>query len=722
VRHRAFLRDKARFKQVVPFEDQVVTRKIHQNFHLGFLKDVVLPRALDDSTFAALNQLLFLNNVHIVTSITNDMHFLQGLREKLADEAATAEQLLEALRLLQELCVVTKTLQLFHRAAFYRRLVDHGYFVPLGGFLGRSEPALRLAAIDVLLSSTLHDPSLLRSHMLQQRPNGPMLRALLRVLTSVEASGEKPQITEVLRALLDPDSMEGREQDDFLNLFYESHIHELAQPIVGPAASGREEAVGILTARQHVCELLCFCVNNHSYRIKYFILRNNILFKVLKLASSREKCLVLAALRFFRTCIGLKDEFYNRYIIKNRCFDPVINQLYANRTRDNLLHSACLELFDFVRKENIKSLVAHLSESYKDRLAALDHVDIFKGLLIRHEQNEDFRQMGGGCSAVGSAVVAFTASDDGVNSVIGFAPGGVGNSSVCGRRAFPDEDADSAYFNASDDDEEDGTDMSAASDIDHASAQDGFAYTEIRGQAPVGLVTARLKDSFQVLFKEGGDVNLMAHDVEPVTGQVPPSGSCSDVAGKSGGSVADRRSSSDRVFGAGVRSWATLGSGSTGVGAVGVSTQTVDGGVGSGHHNSLAHGIAGSVEAAASNLSATAASGSPAIAHEDDKENTQRAMLAGGGGSSSSLESSAHAAPSSLHVSQIGSTSTAVADSSVPSPSLLGAPAAHMDVATNHTAGDGERGEERRPSFAVDDAEPSKRQRVGDGFDGANYE
>ena len=166
----------------------------------------------------------------------------------------------------------------------------------------------------------------------------------------------------------------------------------------------------------------------------------------------------------------------------------------------------------------------------------------------------------------------------------------------------------------------------------------------------------------------------------------------------------------------------TLGSGSTGVGAVGVSTQTVDGGVGSGHHNSLAHGIAGSVEAAASNLSASAASGSPAIAHEDDKENTQRAMLAGGGGSSSSLESSAHAAPSSLHVSRIGSTSTAVADSSVPSPSLLGAPAAHMDVATNHTAGDGDRGEERRPSFAVDDAEPSKRQRVGDGFDGANYE
>ena len=88
--------------------------------------------------------------------------------------------------------------------------------------------------------------------------------------------------------------------------------------------------MGILTARQHVCELLCFCVNNHSYRIKYFILRNNILFKVLKLASSREKCLVLAALRFFRTCIGLKDEFYNRYIIKNRWYALHVLHLIAH--------------------------------------------------------------------------------------------------------------------------------------------------------------------------------------------------------------------------------------------------------------------------------------------------------------------------------------------------------------------------------------------------------
>ena len=63
--------------------------------------------------------------------------------------------------------------------------------------------------------------------------------------------------------------------------------------------------------------------------------------------------LVSAAIRFFRTCIGLKDEFYNRYIVKNRCFEPLIAQLSSNLGRDNLVHSAILELLEFVRRENV---------------------------------------------------------------------------------------------------------------------------------------------------------------------------------------------------------------------------------------------------------------------------------------------------------------------------------------------------------------------------------
>ena len=106
--------------------------------------------------------------------------------------------------------------------------------------------------------------------------------------------------------------MEGREQDEFLNLFYEEFVHKLAMPVAGKVSpamaplngSLAEDAqpptdegdMDVLGARQHVCELLCFCVTKHTYRIKYFILRNNVLNKCLKLARKRDKWLLLGAL------------------------------------------------------------------------------------------------------------------------------------------------------------------------------------------------------------------------------------------------------------------------------------------------------------------------------------------------------------------------------------------------------------------------------------------
>ena len=38
-----------------------------------------------------------------------------------------------------------------------------------------------------------------------------------------------------------------------------------------------------------IVDLLCFCVVHHSYRIKYYILRNNVLSKVLPCSLSPER-------------------------------------------------------------------------------------------------------------------------------------------------------------------------------------------------------------------------------------------------------------------------------------------------------------------------------------------------------------------------------------------------------------------------------------------------
>lgn len=58
----------------------------------------------------------------------------------------------------------------------------------------------------------------------------------------------------------------------------------------------------------------------------------------------------LGALRCCRRIVGLKDEFYNRYIIKGKLFDAIVESFSMNENRYNLLNSATVELFEFIRQ------------------------------------------------------------------------------------------------------------------------------------------------------------------------------------------------------------------------------------------------------------------------------------------------------------------------------------------------------------------------------------
>lgn len=68
VHHREFLRDKAVFKEIVPIEDVALRAKIHQTYRMGYVKDVILPRVLDDGTMTTLNTLMHFNNVDVSPS------------------------------------------------------------------------------------------------------------------------------------------------------------------------------------------------------------------------------------------------------------------------------------------------------------------------------------------------------------------------------------------------------------------------------------------------------------------------------------------------------------------------------------------------------------------------------------------------------------------------------------------------------------------------------
>ena len=54
------------------------------------------------------------------------------------------------------------------------------------------------------------------------------------------------------------------------------------------------------------------------------------------------------ALRFCRKIVGLKEDFYNRYIMNENLFRPIVDAFLANGDRYNLINSAMIELFEFI--------------------------------------------------------------------------------------------------------------------------------------------------------------------------------------------------------------------------------------------------------------------------------------------------------------------------------------------------------------------------------------
>lgn len=99
-----------------------------------------------------------------------------------------------------------------------------------------------------------------------------------------------------------------------------------------------------------------------------------------------------AALKFFRTCLGLQDEFYYTQIMQNQIFSHIIDIIYETMPRDNLLNSACLELFEFIKRETTKPILFHVVENYRHRLEALKYVPVFEQFINRYDQCQGFGQ------------------------------------------------------------------------------------------------------------------------------------------------------------------------------------------------------------------------------------------------------------------------------------------------------------------------------------------
>merc|ERR1719494_13160 len=208
-------------------------------------------------------------------------------------------------------------------------------------------------------------------------------------------SSSAVQLTQLIRVILDPENMSlsanKMEKSEFLSFFYKHCMHLLTAPLMA-ATSGEKPSKDDYSSSVtlgHILELLTFCVEHHTYHIKNYVISKDLLRRVLVLMKSKHKFVALAALRFCRRIVGLKDEFYNRYIVKGKLFLPIVEAFKQNGHRYNLLDSAVVELFEFIRMEDTKSLIRYIVEEHIIDLKDVEYVPTFKGLLLRIEQEKD---------------------------------------------------------------------------------------------------------------------------------------------------------------------------------------------------------------------------------------------------------------------------------------------------------------------------------------------
>ncbi|KAM0294790.1 hypothetical protein ACHAO9_001227 [Fusarium lateritium] len=416
--HRHWLGNQGRYKEVVRIEDEQIRRKIHQTYRLQYLKDVVLARILDDPTFSVLNSLIFFNQVDIVQHLQANAAFLNELFGIFNTANNDQKRKKEAVLFIQQCCAIAKNIQPPARQTLYNNFIAHGLLQVIHFGLRHHDVGVRVGATDILISIIDHDPQMIRQTLYRQihENQTPLTDSLIDLLLVEVDLGVKSQISEALKVLLDPGppppmqtpenfakangEFVGRQrpqgatdpqQDVFLHRFYERSAPRLFKPLVElEKRTDMNFTVQQASMFTYLVEILTFFVRQHNLRCKFYVMSNDIAKRISQLLACPEKFLRLVAIRFFRSLIGLQDEFYIKHLTEKQILGPILQVLIETMPRDNLLDSASLEFFEFIKKENVKDLIKHLVANYREQLMALSYMPTFRDIVLRYDQTQGY--------------------------------------------------------------------------------------------------------------------------------------------------------------------------------------------------------------------------------------------------------------------------------------------------------------------------------------------
>lgn len=403
--HREYLAKRSEFRDVIEFSNPDLLSKIHQTYKVQYIQEVILPTPslFEENMMCALNSIVLFNKAEIVNAIQLDHHFLKQLFDELCLESTLDTKYQQLVALLKEICIFSQALENADRTKLFLKLNSYGFMSAVEGMLMYEDVVVVSTAVDVLNLIADFNASFLREHSLDTKETTNEDTQFMNIIISLLVDGEftdlDVQLVNLIKALVNPENMTAEvanqtmEKVNFLRYFYNNCIPRLLAPLMAQTSSDKisKDTSQNAVILSNILDILSLCVRVHTYHIRNFVIDKNVLSRVLVLMMSSHGHLVLAALRFCRRIVGLKDDFYNRYLVYRNLLSPIVKAFMANGHRYNLVDSAILELFDFIRLEN-KSLLSYVVENFWSTLETVDYVDTFKNLKLKHEQEKEAKE------------------------------------------------------------------------------------------------------------------------------------------------------------------------------------------------------------------------------------------------------------------------------------------------------------------------------------------
>ncbi|KAK3834043.1 MAG: component of IIS longevity pathway SMK-1-domain-containing protein [Linnemannia gamsii] len=363
--YRTIYSHRANFKQVVAFNDPQVEVLVHQVFRLQFLRDVVLFRHMEEVSRTLLETILNRKTTRIVQKLLGDRQFLLDLFDIVEDVSQPAERRQDIVLFTHQFCTMAKKTNgsIYSSSLVRSHIVEQAKFKSDRGFF------------DAIISLFLveNDPNIM-----------PQLAEVIRVLVDIDPeSSDENGLGFLSSGLMSVESSSRLDPDaeQFLDLFYAQYCSTLVAPILQLTRTSTTLDRTTSARCANICKLMSFLVRQHPTRTKALLSSSRLVEKFGILLKNRQKHMRLMALKFFRTCLGVEDDYFNRILIKNKVIHGVVSLLEETHGKNDLLNSVCLEFFSFIREKNNKLLISHCATVHRKALEEINYTPIFKDLL-----------------------------------------------------------------------------------------------------------------------------------------------------------------------------------------------------------------------------------------------------------------------------------------------------------------------------------------------------